>query len=246
MHRHTELELNLVTRGSATYLVNDRRYALHRHTLIWLFPGQDHLLLEESTDYRMWIAVFKPRLLRQTCTTAPTRTLTKLNPVGEFCRPIGADRAAGLASLFEDVTDPAADPALLDAGLGYAVLAAWAAHQGASRITLGTDVHPAVESAARLIRDEPETSTLDSLADRAGLSPSRLSRLFKQQTGVALVAYRQRQCLDRFFHLYGNGQQTKMLAAALSAGFGSYPQFHRVFKQFMKQSPAAYARSTRG
>src|SRR5687768_6799523 len=80
MHRHTELELNLVTRGSASYLVNERRYTLHRHTLIWLFPGQDHLLLDESSDYQMWIVVFKPRLLRQACATPATRILLQPNP----------------------------------------------------------------------------------------------------------------------------------------------------------------------
>jgi AraC-like DNA-binding protein len=244
MHRHTELELNLVTRGSASYLVNERRYTLHRHTLIWLFPGQDHLLLDESSDYQMWILVFKPRLLHQTCATGSTRILLQSNPQGDFCRPIAIDRAAKLVSLFEELKDPNADPALLNAGLGYGLMSAWTAHLKAQDINLGTDVHPAVDRAARLIRDNPAESTLDVLADRVGLSPSRLSRLFKEQTGVPLVTYRQRQCLDRFFLLYRENRQKKMLSAALAAGFGSYPQFHRVFKRFIGCSPADYAWSS--
>ena len=91
-----------------------------------------------------------------------------------------------------------------------------------------------------MIRDDPENSTLESLADRAGLSPSRLSRLFKQQTGVPLVNYRQRHCLEQFFQLYGQNCEQKILNTALRAGFGSYPQFHRVFKRFIGCSPADY------
>src|SRR5918995_1783331 len=47
-HRHAELELNLVVRGTATYLLGERRYALTPGTLTWLFPGQDHVLVDGS------------------------------------------------------------------------------------------------------------------------------------------------------------------------------------------------------
>jgi AraC-like DNA-binding protein len=33
-----------------------------------------------------------------------------------------------------------------------------------------------------------------------------------------------------------------MLDAALEAGFGSYPQFHRIFKRVMGRSPGKYRR----
>jgi AraC-like DNA-binding protein len=99
-----------------------------------------------------------------------------------------------------------------------------------------------VEKAARLIHDETTTLGLDELARRSGLSPTRLSRLFKQQTGVALVDFRNRQRIERFLELYGTGQRRTMLDAALEAGFGSYPQFHRIFKRVMGRSPGKYRR----
>src|SRR5688572_33468561 len=46
-HRHAELEVNLVVCGTASYLRGDRRYALTPGTLTWLFPGQNHVLVEE-------------------------------------------------------------------------------------------------------------------------------------------------------------------------------------------------------
>ena len=59
-HRHAELEVNLVVRGTASYLLGDRRYALRSGTLTWLFPGQDHVLVDESADHELWWAVFRP------------------------------------------------------------------------------------------------------------------------------------------------------------------------------------------
>src|ERR1700691_5427784 len=59
-HCHDELELNLVTAGTG-------RYDLTRGTLICLSPKQDHVLLDESRDYSMWIAVISPQLLSQAC-----------------------------------------------------------------------------------------------------------------------------------------------------------------------------------
>jgi methylphosphotriester-DNA--protein-cysteine methyltransferase len=141
-----------------------------------------------------------------------------------------------------DITGAGADADRSNAGLLYGVLSAWAAFNSAQTAALSFDVHPAVEKAARLLRDETEPENLEALAERCALSRSRLSRLFKQQAGVSLVEYRQRQCLERFLAIYGRGRRLTLLDAALQAGFGSYANFHRVFKQLMRQSPAEYRR----
>ena len=39
--------------------------------------------------------------------------------------------------------------------------------------------------------------------------------------------------------LYGGGRRTTALAAALEAGFGSYAQFYRVFREETGRSPSA-------
>ena len=77
---------------------------------------------------------------------------------------------------------------------------------------------------------------------RAGLSGPRLSRLFKEQTGFALAEFRNRSRVQRFLEIYGTGQRHTMLSAALDAGFGSYAQFHRVFRRIAGESPGEYRR----
>jgi AraC-like DNA-binding protein len=57
---------------------------------------------------------------------------------------------------------------------------------------------------------------------------------------VPLVRYRQKLLLERFLTLQEAHPHLTLTALALRAGFGSYPQFHRVFRQFTGESPAAY------
>ena len=152
---------------------------------------------------------------------------------------------ARLASLLGEIHAVRGDTPRFNAGLGYVLLSAWAAYCAAEEPAAGSDVHPAVEQAARLLRDEPDAIPIAQLAARVGLSASYLGRLFHKQTGVTLVNFRNRQRIERFLRLYGGGQGHSALEVALETGFGSYPQFHRVFTQQMGCSPAAYRRRHR-
>ena len=241
MHHHAELEFNLVTQGAGLYLLANRKYQIRRGDLLWLFPAQEHVLVEQSPDFEMWIGVFKPKAVRRITADANAKTLRQANPPGEYCRRLPQPALARLEKLFSEIAATHDRAGLFNAGLGYALLSAWQHFEHAADVPV-RDVHPAVERAARLIRDESNTLNLEELAQRAGLSATRLSRLFKQQTGVALVDFRNRQRVEKFLHLYGTGQRRTMLDAALEAGFGSYPQFHRVFKRVTGRSPGEHRR----
>lgn len=238
-HHHAELELNLVTRGKGTYLLGNRRYQIRRGDLLWLFPAQEHLLFEQSQDFEMWIAVFKRKAIVRTPNDPRSRVLRQLDPAGDFCRRLTGQDVSRVETLFRELAHSVDDIVLLNAGLPYALLFAWESFERAADIPV-RDLHPAVERAARLISDPSNSLALDELAHRAGLSATRLSRLFKEQTGFALVDFRNRKRVERFVEIYGSGQRQTMLDAALEAGFGSYPQFHRVFKRIMGYSPMQY------
>ena len=80
------------------------------------------------------------------------------------------------------------------------------------------------------------------MAAKLELSLSRLARVFKAEMGMSLVEYRNRLRLDRFAVLLDRGR-TNLLEAALAAGFGSYAQFHRVFRALRHMTPRAYLQS---
>ncbi len=239
-HRHVELEVNLVVRGTASYLLGERRIALTPGTLTWLFPGQDHVLVDESPDHVLWWAVFRPALVARTATTTVARPLLEQDPVGQFSRRLHSSRVSRLGALFLDLQDAqTVDEVLVNAGLAYLLSYAWRSFLDSDDVVEGVDVHPAVETVARMLRGDPEAGDLAALARAAGLSPSHLSRIFKEQTGVPISRFRNQQRLQRFLGLYGSGRRTTALAAALEAGFGSYAQFHRVFREQTGHSPSA-------
>ena len=243
-HHHDELEINLVVGGTASYLLANARYDLRCDTQIWFFPAQDHVLLNASPDFTMWIVVFRPALVERLCTGDETRILREPDPPGRFCRRLSRSRAAWLCALLTELADDyGADAARFNAGLAYALLSAWRAHLEAPDVR-GRDVHPAVEAAAHALRHEDPNHpwTLDALGRHCGVSPSHLSRLFARHTGVTIVEFRNRRRIERFLALYGSGHRHDLLSAALASGFGSYAQFHRVFRRIMGCSPAEYRR----
>jgi AraC-like DNA-binding protein len=237
-HRHAELEVNLVVRGTASYLLGERRYELTPGTLTWLFPGQDHVLVDESRDHELWWAVFRPSLIARTATTPQMEALHEENPAGELSRRLDPQRARRLEALLRELrAAEEIDHALLNAGLSYLLGLAWRAFVDSDDVIEGVDVHPAVETVARMLRADPTAGDLTALARAAGVSPSHLSRLFKAQTGTSITRFRNQQRVRRFMLLYRDGRDTTALAAALEAGFGSYAQFYRVFRAHTGDPP---------
>jgi AraC-like DNA-binding protein/quercetin dioxygenase-like cupin family protein len=240
-HHHAELELNQITRGSGTYLLANRRYRVRSGDLLWLFPAQEHVLIDQTADFEMWVAVFKRKAIRRIKRDPAAPLLLETDPPGVSCRRLAKPEHTRLDAALAELSTTAARPALFNAGLSYLLLNAWRCFESAAEIPVD-DVHPAVERAARLIREGGTALSLDQVAARSGLSSARLSRLFREQTGLAMVSFRNRQRISSFLQIYGTGQRHTMLDAALEAGFGSYAQFHRVFKGALGCSPAAYRR----
>jgi len=61
---------------------------------------------------------------------------------------------------------------------------------------------------------------------------------------MSMTEFRNRCRLRRFFALYE--PEASLMTTALDAGFGSYPQFHRVFTALVGRSPAAFRKGLRG
>jgi AraC-like DNA-binding protein len=98
--------------------------------------------------------------------------------------------------------------------------------------------HPMVSAVVNMLAKDPSLGGKE-IAARLDISLSRLARVFKADMGISLVAYRNRLRMDRFTVLVDRGG-TNLLEAALTAGFGSYAQFHRVFRALRKATPSEY------
>jgi AraC-like DNA-binding protein len=237
-HRHAELEVNLVVSGTASYVLGERRYELSPGTLAWLFPGQDHVLLDESADHVLWWAVFRPSLVARVATLADAEALSASDPSGDFSRHLPYREARRLGALLADLQD-VDDSDLANAGLAYLLRRAWQAFVDSDEVVEGVAIHPAVEQVARLLSDDSGSGDLPALARACGLSPSHLSRVFKVQMGISISRFRNQQRLDRFLSLTREGHQGSTIAAAHASGFGSYAQFYRVVRDATGASPSS-------
>jgi AraC-like DNA-binding protein len=96
---------------------------------------------------------------------------------------------------------------------------------------------PLVERVLQAVSEDlPMTG--EQLAVELGVSPGHLARSFKREMGLSLVDYRNRRRIDRFFDTVSRaGGTVNLLDAALKAGFGSYAQFHRVYRKFLGTAP---------
>ena len=242
-HSHNELEGNIVIRGTASYRIFDRRIDLQRHSLLWLFPGQEHMLFRTSPDFEMWVWVIRPDIIKKLCMPDVTQPLLQNNPPDIYLRTMVAKDADRLMRFIRDFAPHTQDTDLQNTALLHTTNLAWLLwRQGMEATAAQTTLHHVVERAAELL-NESEID-LPVLARKLRVSESYLSRLFHKQMGVTLVDFRNRVRVRRFLAIYAPSSTATILEAALQSGFGSYPQFNKVFKSVMGQAPSKFFRES--
>ena len=233
-HLHDELECNLGLRGSATYLIGDQRAELAAGTLLWLLPGQEHQIVARSRDHVMDIAVFSPALVERTAGALADQRLLAQRSDEPLLRRLALSELRELDLLGRQVARAEDQPALRNAAGAHLLIAAWTAFHQRARAVLPPSLPPAVARTVELLGRTPG-ATRSALARAVGLSPGRLGRLFRSAMGESLVEFRNRLRTDRFLHLASGGMP--LLAAAQTAGFGSYTQCHSVITAATGRTP---------
>ncbi|MDQ3536827.1 MAG: AraC family transcriptional regulator [Bacteroidota bacterium] len=268
-HRHKELELNIVIRGCAEYVLANQRYMLSPGSLVWLFPGQEHMLSRTDANFEMYVIVFKEELFKnKNLRHDKYNILSEPNPKGSFCKKISMPSIRRLKRVCEslcelntklDVIAPAyfysgqafgfkqnskylhTDPVILNAGLSYLLTISWHLF-----ITEGSEdkkevLNPLVEKAIHLLKNNPERDFgLMDLSYECGISSSRLSRLFNEQLGLSIVDYKNRLKLEQLISYINSNPEYSISEACYMVGFGSYSQFYKTFRQSYGISPKAY------
>jgi AraC-like DNA-binding protein len=260
-HHHAELELNIVARGHITYVLGKNRYHFAKGDLLWLFPGQPHRLVDRSQDAQYYVAVFKQSLIQRACQQDRHRTLGKNRPPGkamlhthlahqdyELSRRMMDALIAGVPD--NDALNREAgfgltpgfryeheDSDFLNAGLSHLLIFCWrnqlASQQGNRAVPLQRSILKALDILGR----EEQPGNLSGLAKLCGVSPAHLSRTFQKQVGIPLNRYRNAARLERFWRLRNTPPQKTLTEAALAAGFGSYAQFYKIFREAHGRGP---------
>ncbi|MBQ3865363.1 MAG: helix-turn-helix domain-containing protein [Clostridia bacterium] len=100
---------------------------------------------------------------------------------------------------------------------------------------------PRIDEAVAYLSRQSETVSIETLAARAGLSPSHFRALFKEKTGQSVLQFQNDRKIRRACDLLkSGGANVSEIAAVL--GFSSVYYFSRLFKEKMGVSPSDYAR----
>jgi len=95
----------------------------------------------------------------------------------------------------------------------------------------------------RFIEEQATRSfKVEDVAREVGLSPSRAAHLFKEAFGEAIMQYALKVRLQIAVERMKYSNLTLEQIADV-CGLGSYPYFHRVFKEVYGESPSVYRRS---
>jgi AraC-like DNA-binding protein len=114
-------------------------------------------------------------------------------------------------------------------------------HGGASHAI----AHDLTKSIEFMLANVARSLTLQELSRHAGLSPTRYSVLFREQTGSSPVEHHIRLRMQAACHyLDTTGLSVKQVAAKL--GYDDPYYFSRIFQKILGCSPLAYRRSVKG
>ena len=223
-HFHDQPELNVVTRGAGRFAVGNAEVRVCAGQVIGFAPGCEHELIAASSDFELFALGFEPDLVNayhRECGRALTFSggpieigERDLESIRELCLSVDAMR---------------------------------------DRIALEQKL---ISVAANLCRNGPPTlawralealvtdpdGSRDALTRKLASNRGDLSRAFRREVGATLPQYRNRLRILAFIRKLDAG--LSMTAASRLAGFGSYSQCHRVFRQLLGHSPREFMHSS--
>jgi AraC-like DNA-binding protein len=223
-HFHGEPEINLVVRGAATFGVGERTTRVAQGELVVFPAGQDHALLERSSDLYLYAIGLASRFSSEVLGGEP--------PLPVHVKLDAAELEAAVAEAANIVDRPGEEQ--LCAALWQR--AHWLSRRAVARE--GRGPHVLTRRTLQRLTSAPELS-LEAMARDLRAHPTEVSRHFHRDMGMTLVRYRSRYRLLRFIERVGSGRE-QLLEAACAAGFGSYSQCHRAFQAELGCAPRQF------
>jgi AraC-like DNA-binding protein len=203
--------------------MGEKVLAVQEGDILWWPPGHDHVLLEASADFDLFVVGVTPELSGKVL--SPRTSPGVSSHVRSRLPATEATRWMALCAAPINKLDPLA----IDTRVGDLWLEAHS-----YRPSQPLPHHFTVRALTSLL-GRPELAR-DDVAELVRVCPSELSRHFRRDLGLTLTTYRTRVKILHFIREVDAGA-TNLLSASLAAGFGSYSQCHRAFRHALGCSP---------
>lgn len=235
-HAHTEVELNLMLAGSATYFLAGRFQSLAKDRLAVFWAGQPHQLVKASAETEfIWVTIPVAWLWQWQIAPAFIKHLL----AGELVldqHPCPTDREL-FARWVGDMKSRALRPiVLLEVEARLRRLALHAKPQRPPRALTGGLTDRLTEFVGRHYLEE---ISIPQIAATAQVHPNYATQSFKRSTGMSLWDYviRLRVSHAQRLLLTTDG---KVLDVALASGFRSASRFYVAFQRYTGTTPDNY------
>ncbi|MFZ4876681.1 AraC family transcriptional regulator [Janthinobacterium sp. Mn2066] len=228
LHVHPEGQLYVALQGLIVIEAGDVRTVLPPGHIGWIPPGLRHgasAHSQHAVDSLVGLTIYLAPAL---CLTLPaTSQAWRMTPLVEAV--LGRLRA-----LPPHAAPDARQTRLLD------VLLDELAHTPAEALRLVMPRHPRLlQMAATIAHDPADGRSLDDWANALGLSRRSVTRHFREETGMSLIAWRQLARLQKGMELLHAGETVTTVALAL--GYDSVSSFIALFRRVLGTTPARFA-----
>lgn len=246
-HYHDVYEVYMLLEGERRYFIRDRSYLIKEGDLVFIGQGDLHKTSDGSTpQHERIVFYFDNAFVQRHGGPDGDFLLSPFRRSHPVCRLDLKNRMAALAAAGRLVHEmknrgPGSGLAIRQNVLDLLLLCA--RHTSGAeeeQPVLDTPLYRKMSEVARYINDHyPEPLPLTWLAEHFHMSPSYLSRMFRQATGFALNEYiniiRVREA-ERLL----KETSLSVLEISLAAGFNNFSHFGKTFKRHAKMSPREY------
>ncbi|MCU1716052.1 helix-turn-helix transcriptional regulator [Pseudomonas sp. 5P_3.1_Bac2] len=235
-HSHATFSIGAITGGTSTYINRDVQHQVHAGSVVLMNPGDVHAcnpIDDQPWSYLMlyvdcaWLAG-----LQQQLGFSQTPEFKRLDSIMSE----DGQLYSGLLNLYQSLTSDLSLPGKQQAAERFFRLMLELLDSPAEA---SAQVHGQLEQAASFIRRHcGDALKIEDICSAAGLSPSYLSRAFKQHYGMTPHAYLLNQRIQLARNLLREGQP--LADVALQTGFADQAHFQRAFKQLLAATPGHY------
>lgn len=254
-HHHAECELSTFLSGSGTYSVNNREYDFKSGD-VFLFSGDEsHCITDIKSEFELLNLHFQPKVLwndaddftamkilsargkafeNRIDRTNPSTKILRDNIIklqNELSLKRSGYRAVAKHLLCDSLITLVRDFGYIDDKIEYESV---------------SNAVPLMEKALVFIDNNLDKPlTLDEIAERAALSSSYFSSIFKKMNGISPWEYITIKRVEKAIGLLKTTNETK-LNIAMQCGFNSSSNFYKAFFRITGKKPGSYQRSSHG
>jgi AraC-like DNA-binding protein len=224
-HRHRRGQLLYASRGTVAVSTPEGSWVAPPERGVWIPPGVPHAV----------------RMMGEVSTRSVYVEPADCHPLGDSCRVLAVSPLLRSLLIEAAAVPPEYDVDARD-GLLMRLLVEEIARAATLPLALGMPRDPRLASlCARFISGPSVGQGIDAWASALGLQRRTFTRLFRRETGMSFVQWRQQACLLAALPRLAAGESVTGLAMDL--GYENVHAFSTMFRRATGQPPSAYRRA---